>query len=143
MHTSLVQEMQKRKLITYQFPYRVYDVARRRVASTNDQWEPIDRFRACEINNENVHSIVDLQVKSIQRCQLLCQAAKHCEAIDWFNSSSWCALYKKPCTKPLQEKHGASSYRIKGTFFRVSMNKFARVDRTASLFSHNPPPTHM
>ena len=110
----------------YKFPYHVYDVARPHVAATKDMWEPIDRFHACEINNENIQSIVDLQVNSLQRCKVLCQTARHCQAIDWFNSSNWCSLYKKPCINPLQGKHGGSSYRMIGGFIRVYNNKFLR-----------------
>ena len=81
-------------------------------AKTTKKWETIDPSHACEINDENIRNMVDLPVDSLERCKTLCMAAKHCEAIDWFSRSKWCTLYKKPCTKPLQAKHGGSSYRL-------------------------------
>ena len=86
-------------------------------------WALIDGRRACERSYEyGIRSYQSHAVDNFMACKKLCESQDECHAIDWFRVTSWCSLYKRPCSTPLQMKHGSSSYRL---IHRVKVNKFS------------------
>lgn len=76
------------------------------------QWITISTHRSCAVNDENIKHYHDQSTATLDSCKLLCLSDLTCRAIDWYDKTKWCNLYKKPCKHPRKAKHKPSSYYI-------------------------------
>ena len=75
-------------------------------------WRTISYSRACEKNKENIESVASQWIESLTQCKRMCFFNSNCIAIDWFKKAKWCNLFEQACTKPLEDKNGASSFML-------------------------------
>jgi len=91
-------------------------------------WIPISLHQACEQNGDAPPPAgpfgheENMVHGGLQACEALCEQSDDCQAVDWYNNTRWCNLYRQPCLKPTASWDGASSYQIAVacTFFNGS-----------------------
>jgi len=69
--------------------------------------------KACEENTQHITRIFDLDLSygGFEACKVRCLESSSCSAFDYFEVTGHCNIYEVPCSEPLLEKDGASSYK--------------------------------
>eukprot|EP00929_Paragymnodinium_shiwhaense_P090819 TRINITY_DN50917_c0_g1_i2.p1 TRINITY_DN50917_c0_g1~~TRINITY_DN50917_c0_g1_i2.p1 ORF type:complete len:253 (-),score=46.16 TRINITY_DN50917_c0_g1_i2:1012-1770(-) len=79
------------------------------------EWSLISATAACEENDEGIRRSYGGLGFTLETCRLQCEETGECSAIDFYADSSWCNLFKRPCSTPRRQIPGASSYRRVGS----------------------------
>eukprot|EP00929_Paragymnodinium_shiwhaense_P111724 TRINITY_DN80011_c0_g1_i1.p1 TRINITY_DN80011_c0_g1~~TRINITY_DN80011_c0_g1_i1.p1 ORF type:complete len:542 (+),score=115.39 TRINITY_DN80011_c0_g1_i1:61-1626(+) len=77
-------------------------------------WEVIARKQACEANGEGLkpHAVLG-GISSTLQCMRLCERRWGCLAVDYYEATRYCNIYRQVCRQPQALHDGASSYRIR------------------------------
>jgi len=84
----------------------------KKVDNATTEWAPISKSRACEGNSEGVTRFKYSEgIKGPLCCQQLCDETCGCVAVDFYQATLWCSLYRESCTSPSKSTDMASSWR--------------------------------
>ncbi|CAK0820068.1 unnamed protein product, partial [Prorocentrum cordatum] len=77
-------------------------------------WIPISSYsRGCERNADGSDGAFEKRGShSLNSCKGLCERTDGCVAVDVFNHTHACALYRQPCLFPQSTRDGAASFQI-------------------------------
>eukprot|EP00928_Gymnodinium_smaydae_P009962 TRINITY_DN13735_c0_g1_i2.p1 TRINITY_DN13735_c0_g1~~TRINITY_DN13735_c0_g1_i2.p1 ORF type:complete len:457 (-),score=57.03 TRINITY_DN13735_c0_g1_i2:12-1307(-) len=80
-------------------------------------WIPNNPHAGCEANKDKDGGPTKLtyftHISKAQDCQGLCEDhGDGCEAVDYYEETGWCNLYKEPCIFPEARWDGAASYQV-------------------------------
>lgn len=78
-------------------------------------WLPVSMDKACQrCDDADKPTLLNSGASSsnLTGCQNLCREDHNCQAVDWFNKTSWCNMWSKACIKPTANWDGASSWQM-------------------------------
>lgn len=75
-------------------------------------WVQMSATAACENSDPNIRPQLSKSGHTLLTCKTWCLESTNCTAIDFYETSNWCLLYDKACSKPSTVKDGSTSYRL-------------------------------
>jgi len=79
---------------------------------SHTRWLPISLHKGCQDSDDVSPISYVYNLKHLENCKIQCLRLPGCKAVDWYDLTSVCIMFDKPCIHPEADDNGVSSYHI-------------------------------